>query len=133
MITLISQANAAENALHAEARPFFSREAQDIDPSQFKKSGVPRWDGGEISWDELVELEQDLHWMLEAIRLIRRPKAPASFCANMIWYGCFKQRMMQLVGKTCRRKNAALRSSAAYDTAYHKLYDALPDCRNCGC
>ena len=129
----IKAAIAAENALNAEARPFFSREAQDIDPAQFKKSDVPRWDGGDISWDELVDLEPDLHWMLEAIRLIRRPKAPASFCANRLWYGVFKQRLMQMVGWSCRRKNAALRSSAAYDCAYHKLYDALPDCRNCGC
>ncbi|BAH74204.1 hypothetical protein [Solidesulfovibrio magneticus] len=133
MPTTILQANVIERALNEAARPFFSHTSRDIDPTKFKKSDVPHWEGGAISWEELVEIEPDLRWMLQAIKLIRRPKAPASFCANRIWYCCFKPRLLQLVGHSCRRKNSALRSSAAYDTAYQKLYNALPDCRNCGC
>jgi hypothetical protein len=29
--------------------------------------------------------------------------------------------------------DAVLRSSAAYDAAYHHLYALLPICRTCGC
>ena len=65
--------------------------------------------------------------------MLHQAPRPASFCANRVWSGVFKPRMMQLVGRICRRMIPALSISKAYDTAYQVLYATLPDCRNCGC
>lgn len=58
-------------------------------------------------------------------------------CANALWYGSdgLRAAMSKLIGNLRTAEGPAeLRSSAAYDVAYRKLWDALPNCkRNCGC
>lgn len=58
------------------------------------------------------------------------------FCANKIWYseGGLKERLMVLVGWTRKKEgHHDLNSAEAYDLAYDKIYESLPDCRDCGC
>ena len=59
-------------------------------------------------------------------------KAKENFCTNKIWYGPdgLRQKLSRLVGfGACKRQ---LRTSQAYDLAYTKIYNALPDCRHDG-
>ena len=131
MCSTIAEANRIERDLAPTGFRVFSM--ADLIANKPKDDGLPPWNGGAVAWDDLVTMEPQLKAMWEAIRLLRRPKRPASFCANHLWYDVFKPRLTQLVGWSCRRKNPALRSSEAWDTAYRKLYDVLPDCRDCGC
>lgn len=55
----------------------------------------------------------------------------AWFCANEIWYTRFKPRLLQLVG--WEAKDPRLKTQEAYDTAYEKIYNRLPDCSGCSC
>lgn len=86
------------------------------------------WDHRSIAWKELLELEPRLAALLGVIHATKVPsgKDPAK-----LWYAHIKPRLMKLVGYTATRKNPALRSSAAYDTAYQKLYKELIEQRNC--
>lgn len=54
-------------------------------------------------------------------------------CANELWYFYGKPRLLPLVGWESRGQHPTLRTMEAYDIAYQTCYDALPDCRNCGC
>ena len=45
----------------------------------------------------------------------------------------YKPRMVELVGMCARSDDPALRTSDAYDTAYRRLYELLPNCRQCLC
>ena len=86
------------------------------------------WDHRAIAWKELVGLEPRLTTLLDVIHVSIVPpgKDPAK-----LWYAHIKPRLQKLVGHTAIRKNAALRSPAAYDTAYQKLYKELIEQRNC--
>lgn len=108
-----------------------------------------------LSWERLVELEPELAKLEREVQAYRKLdrlqrqilalpvdlpleafRWAATTCANAIWYGYggypgIKPRLLGLVGWHAR--NPALRSSAAYDLAYRRLYDDLPGCRNCSC
>lgn len=93
-----------------------------------REEAIPTWKGGAISWSELVFLEPQLKTFLDVIKALAPPtKAP--WCSNKAWYDIFKPRMKNLVGWSCTRKNPALRSSQAYETAYKTLYHSLPASR----
>jgi hypothetical protein len=94
----------------------------------------------ELTWHKLTRLEPRLLDLYREVRSIHDNGREPSFCANRVWYGRggfegFKHRLTALVG--FRRRNdgshARLATSRAYDIAYHKIYDAIPPCRNCAC
>lgn len=69
----------------------------------------------------------------------KRVKETPNFCANAIWYGhwvkgtrCIglKERMAELVGWGRPGSDAILRSEVAYDEAYDRIYEVLPDCNH---
>jgi hypothetical protein len=85
---------------------------------------------------KLAELEQDIKGHAE-----RNRKTP-KYCANAWWYGYphahfegFKGPFVKLVGILVPEyKHPMLRTSKAYDVAYHHLYSLLPNCRSgCAC
>jgi hypothetical protein len=93
-----------------------------------------------VTWQRLVELEPRLADLYNRARAVRDDKHHSSFCANRVWYGRDNQegglrgQLFKLVGhEVSRHADPRLRTSAAYDVAYHAIYHALPDCRNCGC
>ena len=93
-----------------------------------------------LSWPELVEREPSLGQLEREMRAFRRTPLGDDFCANARWYGYgrfrgmgYRARVVALVGMCARSDDPALRTSSAYDTAYRRLYEALPDCRRCGC
>ena len=84
-----------------------------------------------VTWHDLVKAEPALGELLAEAQAVK-DNGGTSFCANSIWYNRFKQRLLPLVGWD-RRGHPVLGGMAAYDLAYHKIYDALPDCRDCLC
>jgi hypothetical protein len=86
-----------------------------------------------LTWRDLTKIEPRLVALYQEIRTIK--DNGESFCANALWYGYaslgFKDRMSRLVGFTA--DDPRLRTMEAYGVAYKKLYEALPNCRNCGC
>ncbi len=85
-----------------------------------------------LTWALLVQLEPELEALYREIRTLRG-KGGRVFCANRVWYSRFKGRLLRLVGWEARNPDPRIRSAEAYDLAYQKLYDALPNCRNCSC
>jgi hypothetical protein len=83
------------------------------------------------TWRHLTAQEPRLRHLYAEIRAVKDDKSEPGFCANWVWYGSFKKQMCALVG--FQADNPNLRTMEAYDHAYHKLYNALPDCRNCYC
>ena len=86
-----------------------------------------------ITWDKLVDAEPRLDLLLHEIEQIEDDRENPSFCANLIWYREYKHQFVKLVGKYAEGNDPILYSHIAYELAYKKLYDSLPDCRNCGC
>ena len=89
------------------------------------------------SWETLIDREPRLLDLYEEARAIRDDKHAPHFCANNVWYGRrgwpgLKERVTALVGWT-RTDDPILGTPQAYDIAYHKIYGALPDCRDCSC
>lgn len=92
------------------------------------------------TWRALVAAEPRLAELLREIQTIRDDKTKPGFCANARWFGYrshdpgFREQMKWLVGFNAFSAPDELRTSAAHDVVYKKLYAALPDCRNCsGC
>lgn len=85
------------------------------------------------TWQQLVKAEPELEELLEEAQCV--DGSDSHFCANRVWYmlGGLKENLCDLVGWTARRSNPILKTSAAYDVAYKKIYAALPDCRDCWC
>jgi hypothetical protein len=86
----------------------------------------------------LAKLEPRLRALLALARAHHKNRDPV-FCANAVWYGYpgfgpgLKERLCRLVGYRAEQ-GGDLRTSAAYDVAYHTIYRALPDCRGrCRC
>lgn len=98
-------------------------------PRERRRDSNP--DGHRLTWDELVAREPRL---AELRRRIAAVRAGPDFCANHLWYGRrgFKAEMAGLVGMHAESDDAALGTAAAYDVAYHTLYELLPDCRHDG-
>src|SRR5919202_6993179 len=93
-----------------------------------------------LTWGELVEREPALGLLERELRALRRQGRPADFCANEVWYGYrrwrgrgFRERVVGLVGWCAESTDPDLRTSAAYEVAYRRLYELLPDCCQCAC
>jgi hypothetical protein len=92
--------------------------------------------GESLSWEALIEAEPRLQ-ALERDVMAVADKGGELFCANAIWYGYmdvehgFKERVCQLAGWTA--DSPQLRTQEAYDLVYERLYDQLPNCRDCRC
>lgn len=90
-----------------------------------------------LTWEDLLSLEPRLAFLqVEAMAETNHDKP--DYCANAVWGGYqghlgLKPRLVRLVGWHAESQDPALRSSAAYDIAYHQVYDALPGCRKCAC
>lgn len=91
-------------------------------------------------WEDLVRIEPRLGEMLKEIQSIKDDGTAPSFCANAQWYrspgegeDSFKDRLVAMAGWHAQSSDPEIRSDLAYNVAYEKLYEALPNCRNCGC
>lgn len=91
-----------------------------------------------LSWDGLVDADYRLGVLLDLIEDLK--PGDGHFCANEAWYGTtdpdagIRARMDALVGWNREESTPdLLQSREAYDLAYDTLYDALPNCRGCGC
>ncbi len=87
-------------------------------------------------WEELVDAQPLLADLLAEAKAIRGEPGK-SFCANSVWYGAcgwpgLKARMERLVGWDVDH-DPLLGAESSYDTVYETIYDARPDCVNCGC
>lgn len=83
-----------------------------------------------MTWSEIVKIAPELEELLTFAGWVSDPGGP-HFCANRIWYGLFKPRLLEMVG--WESKIEMLGTTEAYDLAYEKIYAALPHCRDCGC
>ena len=82
------------------------------------------------TWAELVEAEPELAFLEDTVKAISADES-GTFCANRTWVEEIKPMLNALVGFTAR--NADLRTSEAWETAFRRLYHQLPACRACGC
>jgi hypothetical protein len=98
-------------------------------------AGPPGKRRGNRPWTfrALARREPRLRDLLAEARAHHQNLGPV-FCANAVWYGYtgfqpgLKERLSCLVGWAAER-GGDLRTSEAYDVAYHTIYQALPDCR----
>lgn len=82
-----------------------------------------------MTWEEMAAIEPKLLTLLEKAQSY---KSREGFCANKIWYGPngLRQKLTRLVGFGASKRQ--LRTAQAYDLAYSKIYNALPDCQHDG-
>ena len=112
--------------------------------SERPREGRPLMIANKLTWEILVQNEPGLKVLLADAELIQDDLTTVNFCANAAWYGYsghpgLKPRLLRLVG--WRRidlddqsdEEQLIRSQQAYSLAYHRIYDVLPNCRNCGC
>jgi hypothetical protein len=85
------------------------------------------------TWHNISRLEPKLAELLKEAQAVTDPGGDPGFCANAVWYDRFKPQLTCLVGWFARCKHFLLTSPEAYDIAYDKIYEALPDCRGCCC
>jgi hypothetical protein len=88
-----------------------------------------------ITWKQIIEIEPRLAKLYTEACAVK-DRGGNSFCANNVWYGYgnnigFKGRVYHLVGFAA--KDDRIKTMEAYDVAYEKIYEALPNCRNCSC
>jgi len=69
--------------------------------------------------------------LYQQARMVKDDKRKKRFCANNIWDNRFKPYIVNHVG--WHSSIPDLKSSLAYDITYQKIYNALPNCRNCFC
>ncbi|MHB1042359.1 MAG: hypothetical protein ACYC0Q_05930 [Eubacteriales bacterium] len=84
-----------------------------------------------MTWEEMTAIEPRLQALYERAKGYRNnTKINRNLCANRVWYGRdrLKGELCNLVGWGVR--DTRLSSPIAYDIAYRKIYDALPDCRH---
>lgn len=84
-----------------------------------------------ITWKRICELSPLMLRLYEQAKAVKDDKRKKRFCANGIWYDHFKPYMVNHVG--WQSPIPELQSSAAYSITYDKIYNALPNCRNCFC
>ena len=84
-----------------------------------------------ITWGLLVKIEPRLGEMLKRAKAVKGDGE--HFCANTVWYDDFKPELCTLVGWEASGTNPLLHTPQAYDLAYRKIYETLPDCRDCTC
>lgn len=89
-------------------------------------------EGQRLTYPELAAREPRLAELSRFIRA-QHPGRPG-YCANRAWFRepGFKAALCRIIGGVAEQEDAALRTSAAYDVAYHTLYHTLPDCRHEG-
>jgi hypothetical protein len=90
-------------------------------------------------FEALCQIEPRLQGLHERAKAVKDNRRQASFCANAVWYGYsarhprkgLRGEMAELVGWIAEKPE--LRTTTAYDVAYHVVYDVLPGCRACIC
>lgn len=93
--------------------------------------------GRRPTWMELRRLEPRLFALLKEAKAT--DGSGERFCANAVWYGYppypgIKERVTRLVGWfRDGPEHPVLSTAEAYDVAYERIYDALPECRDCCC
>lgn len=88
-------------------------------------------DQKEAEWRELAELEPQLQKLYEEAKSYE-DKSPDSYSyVNGIFYDKIRPKVVKLVGWSQKDKavNPQLTTSRAYDIAYEKIYNALPNCK----
>ena len=81
-------------------------------------------------FQRLVDEAPELGRLYTEAASLADPGDTRYFCANRVWYGRFRSQVVEQVG--FRAWNPKLRTTSAYDLGYQTIYNALPDCRNCG-
>lgn len=118
-----------EESKHPEVKPF------GVLLSEVEAATLPEPENlipeEDLTWSVLVEHEPGLKRLQKTARGVK-DEGGEYFCANEWWYEKgLKDQLILLAGWSAR--NPRLRSEAAYDLAYNRLYDLLPDCRDCLC
>ena len=86
------------------------------------------------TWERLVALEPRL------APLLAEARRPTTLCWTCRWYGRpglpgLKRRLSELVGWWSKHPDSVLRSAVAYEVAYDRVLDAVPNrprCSACG-
>lgn len=96
--------------------------------------GIPeqlldRVPGNPSIWRVSCSLEPRLQELWEEAEQYQELDEDGPFCANRIWYGQMRRQMIRLVGHGA--SHPYLKSSKAYQVAYDKIYNTLPNCRGC--
>ncbi len=93
-----------------------------------------------LTFADLCRREPGLAQLAREIRAFTRTPLGDDWCANARWYGYgryrgmgYRPRLVELIGWWARSIDPVVRSSRAYEVAYHELYALLPDCRRCLC
>ena len=120
-----------------------SDELRFITPKQLLEEAEPLPDNSqalpasELSWREIKKIEPRLGTLQKEIKVLTESVAADDrFCPNHFWYGyddpefAFKKQVEQLAGYCAEAPE--LRSRAAYDLVYDRLYKLLPDCQHPG-
>jgi hypothetical protein len=84
-----------------------------------------------LDWNRICVLHPYLRGLYEQAKGVRDDKRKKRFCANQVFDAQFKPYFENHVG--WNSPTPELKSSLAYDIVCHKIYNALPDCRNCFC
>lgn len=83
-----------------------------------------------LSWEVIIAIDPFFDDLLCEIQGIR---ADENFCANGIWFETYKPAIVRRIGWYAPNyAPEILKTERAYEIAYRKLYNALPDCQNCG-
>jgi hypothetical protein len=82
-----------------------------------------------LTYEQLTKFDPSLNILL------RRARNHAGNCANAAWYGPegLRAEMSRVIGHGRTHGPSELKTPQAYDVAYKTLYEALPDCKGCGC
>jgi len=84
-----------------------------------------------IDWKRICQLSPQMLYLYQEAKSIKDDKRKKRFCANDIWYNRLKPFMANHVGWSSPIPE--LRSSQAYSITCDRIYEALPNCRNCFC
>ncbi|KUK63674.1 MAG: hypothetical protein XD84_1969, partial [Desulfotomaculum sp. 46_80] len=77
-----------------------------------------------MTFNEMTKTEPRLKQLYNKARMV--DGSGKHFCANYTWYELFKPQLLDMVGTGAAR--AELRTVEAYNCAYRRIYEALPDC-----
>lgn len=86
----------------------------------------------DLDWEELAAIEPGLVALHDEVRRLKDPGGPC-FCVETLWHRRYKARLAWLVGFRTHNDDPRLRTMAAYDVAFEKIYNAMPACRGCAC
>lgn len=84
-----------------------------------------------ITWETIIAIDPYFDDLLREIEGIEQGE---NFCANNVWYKRYKPIVLRRVGWYAPNyAPEILKTERAYEIVYEKLYDALPNCKGCGC